>query len=80
MPLPSGTRMGPYQVTSQIGSGGMGEVYRARREFTDFRVPRRDRRRRDPRHCRHMAPEQARGGVADTPADIWAFGVREFQE
>jgi serine/threonine protein kinase len=24
-----GTRLGPYEVTGQIGAGGMGEVYRA---------------------------------------------------
>lgn len=30
MPLASGTRLGPYEVVSQIGAGGMGEVYRAR--------------------------------------------------
>ena len=26
----SGTRLGVYEVTAQIGAGGMGEVYRAR--------------------------------------------------
>ncbi len=30
MPVASGTRLGPYEVVSPIGKGGMGEVYRAR--------------------------------------------------
>jgi len=30
MHLPSGQRLGPYEVVSRIGAGGMGEVYRAR--------------------------------------------------
>jgi Tol biopolymer transport system component len=29
MPLTAGTRLGPYEIISAIGAGGMGEVYRA---------------------------------------------------
>ncbi len=30
MPLSTGDKLGPYEIVSPIGEGGMGEVYKAR--------------------------------------------------
>ena len=35
MALASGTRLGPYEIAAQIGVGGTGEVYRARKSKLD---------------------------------------------
>ena len=36
MAILPGRRLGPYEILSSIGAGGMGEVYRAK----DFTLPR----------------------------------------
>jgi serine/threonine protein kinase len=30
MPIANGTRLGPYEIQSRIGAGGIGEVHKAR--------------------------------------------------
>ncbi len=38
MPLDAGTQLGPYEIVSAIGAGGMGEVYKARDTRLDSTV------------------------------------------
>ena len=38
MTIAAGTKLGPYEILSPIGAGGMGEVYRARDTRLDREV------------------------------------------
>lgn len=38
MPIASGTKLGPYEIQSKLGAGGMGEVCRARDTRLDRQV------------------------------------------
>src|SRR5262245_54990894 len=56
MPLAIGTRLGPFEVVAPLGSGGMGEVYRAR----DTRLGRDVAVKVLPSHLSHSAEARTR--------------------
>ena len=67
MPLGAGTRLGPYEILSPCGAGGVGEVYRARDTRLDRTVAIKiipahlsdnaDLRQRFEREARRLQPE-----------------------
>jgi eukaryotic-like serine/threonine-protein kinase len=57
MGLASGSRLGPYEIVSLLGSGGMGEVYLAR----------------DPRLGRHVAIKILPSEFSADPHRLWRF-------
>jgi eukaryotic-like serine/threonine-protein kinase len=57
MPLVAGEHLGPYEIVAPLGSGGMGEVYRAR----------------DTRLRREVAVKVLRGEIANDPDSLSRF-------
>src|SRR5665213_1382431 len=57
MPLNAGEKLGPYEILSPIGVGGMGEVYRAR----------------DPRLNRDVAIKVLPAGFSSDPERLQRF-------
>jgi len=75
MSLPSGTRLGPYEIVQAIGSGGMGDVYRARDTRLDRDVAVKvlpDRFARDP-EARMRFEREAKAVAALTHPNILAI-------
>jgi len=78
MPLSSGTRLGPYEVLSPVGAGGMGEVYRAR----DPRIGREvaikviaPDKETDPDQLRRFEGEARAAGALNHPNVLTVFDV-----
>jgi hypothetical protein len=63
MALASATRLGPYELISPIGAGGMGEVYRAR----DTRLQRTVAIKILPEHFSCDSVRKQRGGTDSNP-------------
>jgi len=66
MPLTAGEKLGPYEIISLIGKGGMGEVYRTR----DTRIGRDVAALNHPNTCTlyDVGPNYLTFGQESTPA------------
>lgn len=80
MTLPSGSRMGPYEILSPLGAGGMGEVSRARdarlaRDVAIKVLP--DSLSSDPGRLRRFEQEARAASVLNHPNILTIFNVGE---
>ncbi|HZN04240.1 MAG TPA: protein kinase [Candidatus Polarisedimenticolia bacterium] len=82
MTLPQGTRLGPYEIVAPLGSGGMGEVYRAhdarlRRDVAIKVLP--GKFSDDPERLRRLQQEAQAAGALNHPniLTIYDIGTHE---
>ncbi len=77
MPLETGTKLGPYEIVEPLGSGGMGEVYRARdpRFGRDVAVKVVKERLADPERSRRFQHEARAAGALNHPNVMTAHDV-----
>ena len=83
MSLPAGTRLGPYEVVSPLGAGGMGEVYRAHdtrlgREVAIKVLP--PSFSADPDRLRRFEQEARATGMLNHPNILALYDVGTFEE
>jgi hypothetical protein len=82
MRLPSGSRLGPYEVVSPLGAGGMGEVYRARdprlgRDVAIKVLP--EDFTTDPERLRRFEHEAKAAGVLNHPNLLAVFDTGQHE-
>ncbi len=82
MTLPTSTKLGPYEILSPLGAGGMGEVYRARdprlgREVAIKVLP--ASFSQDPDRLKRFEPEARAAGVLNHPniTAVYDFGSHD---
>ena len=83
MSLPAGTRLGPYEILSPLGSGGMGEVYRARdprlnRDVAIKVLP--SAYSRTPERLRRFEQEARAAGTLNHPNILAVYDVGTYED
>jgi len=78
MTLPRGTRLGPYEIVAPLGSGGMGEVYRAhdarlRRDVAIKVLP--GKFAADPERLRRLQQEAQAAGALNHPNILTIYDI-----
>ena len=83
MSLSAGTRLGPYEVIARLGSGGMGEVYRARdtrlgRDIAIKILP--AERLSDPRRRARLVQEASAASALNHPSIVTIHEIESVEE